>query len=233
MNGAKSMLLLALGLAGLPAMALEPDFVVDIGWDSRYITEGRDNLAGGGIGWGALAASIGDFTGYARVGRADSEHYTEWNFGVEYALHLHDQIEAFVGLQRIESYGDERCNDTEFFAEMALVQWDYLVPSLAYTYSTEAGGYFVELSLHSNWHLGERLTLSPYITQGLDYQYVTEAHNGRNHLQFGVEAEYALADGLAITGHISRTQAGHDITLELGDDGLDETFAGVHLNWAF
>lgn len=233
MNGAKSMLALTLGLVTLPAVALEPTFVVDVGWDSRYITEGRDNLNKGGIGWGALAASFGDLTTYALVGRADSEHYTEWNLGFEYALHLHEDIEAFVGLQRIESYGDERCSDNELFAEMAYVRWDYLVPSVAYTYSTEAGGYFVELSLHSNWHVSERLTLSPYITQGLDYQYVTEAHNGRNHLQFGLEAEYMLAEGLAITGHVSRSHAGHDITLELGDDALDETFAGVHLNWAF
>ncbi|ABM01748.1 hypothetical protein SHAM105786_13075 [Shewanella amazonensis] len=217
----------------LPVMAAAPEFAMELGWDSKYVSEGRNNLPQGGIAWAGASATVGDVSAFALVGRADSEHFTEWNFGVEYQLHLHETLEAIVGVQRIEAYGDLRCSDNELFAELAWTRWDYLVPSIAYTYNTEAGGYFVELSLHSNWHLGEQVTLSPYLTQGFDFQYVTEAHNGANHLQFGLEAAWAFADNLTASAHVSRVIAGKDIEVDMGDEARDETFAGVRLAWAF
>ncbi|MCL2917285.1 hypothetical protein [Shewanella litorisediminis] len=217
----------------LPVMAAEPEFAIEVGWDSKYVSEGRNNLPHGGIGWAGASATVGDLTAYALVGRADAAHFTEWNFGVEYQLHLHDTLEAFVGAQRIENYGDVRCSDNELFAELAWTAWDYLVPSIAYTYSTEAGGYFVELSLHSNWHLGEQFILSPYLTQGFDFQYVTEDHNGANHLQFGLEATWAFSDNLSVSAQVSRVIAGKDIEVDQGEEARDETFAGVRLAWAF
>ncbi|MBT1445139.1 hypothetical protein KJI95_11470 [Shewanella sp. JM162201] len=224
---------LMLSVLAAPAMAQGPEYELALGWDSKYVSEGRDNLGRGGIGWAVLAASFGNLTPYAVVGRADSEAFTEWNFGLEYALELMPDLDAHVGIQQVETYADERLSETELFAELAWHRIDWLIPSVAYTYSFETSGYFVELSLHSNWHIGEQFTLSPYITQGLDYQYVTEAHNGRNHLQFGLEAEYMLSDSLAVSGHISRSIAGHDIELEMGDEARDETFAGIHLHWSF
>ncbi|WP_144211626.1 hypothetical protein [Shewanella donghaensis] len=210
---------------------------LDLGWDSKYISEGRNNLDKGGIYWGGAALETGDLTTYAVVGRGDSTHYIEWNFGLEYSLHLHDDLETSIGYQRLEFYGDERAHDNELFAEMAYTGVHWLIPSVAYTYATEAGGYFVEVSLHSPWHISERFLITPYVTQGFDFQYATEEHNGANHFQFGIEASYEVSSNFAINAHLSHSIAMDDIKEEALRDGiqgsLDETYGGIHLSWGF
>ncbi|WP_285163739.1 hypothetical protein [Shewanella goraebulensis] len=213
------------------------EFDVGLGWDSKYISEGRNNLADGGVYLGGASVTSGDLTTYAAVVRGDTEHYTEWNFGLEYALHLHEDLETIVGYQRLEFYGDERGHDNEFFAEIAYTGVNWLIPSIAYTYATEAGGYFVEVSLHSPWQLTEQFSVTPYITQGFDFQYATEKHNGANHFQMGVEASYALSSNMTISAHFSHVIAMDDIKKEAEVNGytgsLDESYGGIHLSWSF
>lgn len=211
--------------------------LIDLGWDSKYISEGRNNLDKGGIYWATAAIQKNNFNVYATVGRGDSQHYTEWNFGIEYGFDLTDNLSGSVGYQRLEFYGDERAHDNELFSNLEYTVVDWLVPSISYTYSTEADGSFVEVSLHSNWELSQGFTVSPYVTQGFDFKYATEDHDGANHFQFGVEAEYLLPNNLVLSGHISHTIAQEDIKLEARNNGvtgsLDETFAGIHLSWSF
>ncbi|MEL4385522.1 hypothetical protein ACE02Y_10485 [Shewanella xiamenensis] len=210
---------------------------LDLGWDSKYISQGRNNLKHGGIYWMNASVEYGNLTTYALVGRGDSQAYAEWNIGLEYALHFSEDVEAHVGYQRIEGYSSSRCQDNELFAELAYTAAPWLVPSVNYVYSTEAAGYFVELSLHSYWQLTEQFTVSPYVTQGFDFKYRTEDHNGRNHLQFGVEANYELADNMSLSGHISHSIAQDDIEQEAAANGdfssQDQTYAGIHFNISF
>ncbi|MGE6650349.1 hypothetical protein ACQKE0_13825 [Shewanella colwelliana] len=211
------------------------EFILDMGWDSEYISEGRNNLDHGGIYWGTAAVQYQDLVIYTTVGRGDSETYTEWNFGLEYGFSIVENLEASIGYQRIEAYGDERGSDNELFASLSYSAVEWLTPSMAYTYSTEAGGYFIEASLHSSWPVTEQLTLTPYVTQAFDFQYATEAHNGPNHFQFGIEAEYQTSSNLVLSGHISHTLAQEDIKQEQqgSHDSLDQTYAGIHLTWSF
>lgn len=210
---------------------------IDLGWDSKYVSQGRNNLAKGGIYWMNTSIQYGNLTTYALVGRGDSQAYTEWNIGLEYALDLSEHLEANLGYQRIEGYSSSRCQDNELFAELAYTTKPWLVPSVSYVYSTEAAGYFVELSLHSYWQVTEQFTLSPYVTQGVDFKYRTEEHNGRNHLQFGLEASYNLTENMNISGHISHSIAQADIEQEAATNGdfssQDQTYAGIHFNISF
>ncbi|QYJ97510.1 hypothetical protein K0J45_18760 [Shewanella alkalitolerans] len=213
----------------------DTNVILDLGWDSKYISEGRNNLDKGGIYWATAAVQIDDLTLFTTVGRGDSQYYIEWNMGLEYGFELGDNLSAALGYQRIEAYGDERCGDNELFATLEYTGIAWLTPSLSYTYSTEAAGYFVEASLHSEWPVSDRLTLTPYVTQAFDFQYVTEAHNGPNHFQFGLEAQYQLADRLVLSGHLSRTLAQEDIKQENPDakGSLNNTYAGLHLTFSF
>lgn len=210
---------------------------LDLGWDSKYISEGRNNLDKGGIYWGSAIVETGALTTYAVVGRGDSTHYTEWNFGLEYSLQLHENLESSVGYQRLEFYSDERAHDNEVFAEIAYIGIHWLRPSVSYTFATEAGGYFVEVSLHSPWHITEQFSVTPYVTQGFDFQYATEEHDGLNHFQLGVEANYTISNSFAIYAHLSHSIAMDDIKDEAHNDGvqggLDETYGGIHFNWGF
>lgn len=210
---------------------------VDLGWDSKYISQGRNNLQNGGIYWLNTAIQHNNLTTYALVGRGDSQTYTEWNIGLEYTLNLTDDLSANLGYQRIEGFSDDRCRDNELFAELAYLATPWLVPSLNYVYSTEAAGYQVEVSLHSYWNITEQLTLTPYITQGFDFKYSTEAHDGRNNLQLGLEAAYQLTSSITISGHISHSFAQGDIEQEAQENGdfssQDQTYTGVHFVVAF
>ncbi|MEI6859810.1 MAG: hypothetical protein V5788_08540 [Shewanella sp.] len=211
-------------------------FIIDLGWNSEYISEGRNNLDSGGITWGTIAAQYGNLNIYVIGGRADDQDYTEWNYGLEYAITLSNTVEMSLGYQRLEFYGDERSSDNELFSTLTYHYQNWLVPSLAYTYSTEADGYFVEVSIHSPWQVNQEFSVTAYITQAFDFKYVTEEHNGVNNFQFGVEAEYLINDRLTLSGHFSHSIAQEDIKLEskaLGDESnLDQTYAGIHLTWS-
>lgn len=215
----------------------ETQYLLDLGWDTNYISEGRNNLEKGGIFWSTAAVQYQDINVYAILGRGDSEHYIEWDVGIEYTIALTDNFETTLGYQRVESYGDERFSDNELFGSLTYSGVEWVTPSVNYTYSIGAGGYFVEASLHSSWELTDKLTLTPYATQAFDFQYATEDYNGQNHFQFGIEAEYLLSQNISLSGHISHTVAQEDIKLEAEMDNmpsdLDQTFTGMHLTWFF
>ncbi|QYJ78751.1 hypothetical protein [Shewanella acanthi] len=209
----------------------------ELGWDSKYVSQGRNNLDDGGIYWMNTAVEFGNLTAYALVGRGDNQNYTEWNLGLEFGFNLTENLETTVGYQRIEVTGDYRCWDNEIFAELAYTTTPWLVPSVSYVYSTEMAGYFVELSLHSDWELSEKLSVAPYISQGFDFKYRTKEHDGRDHLQFGLEASYAFSDSINLTGHISHSVALRDIELEAEANGdrrnQNQSFAGININLGF
>lgn len=224
--------------ATLQTQPIEPWAInLDLGWDSKYISQGRNNLSQGGIYWLNASVQYGNLTTYALVGRGDSQAYTEWNIGLEYRLNLTDNLEANLGYQRIEGYSSTRCQDNEFFTELAYTATPWLVPSVSYVYSTEAAGYLIEASLHSYWNITEQFTLTPYITQGFDFKYRTEAHNGRNNLQFGLEAAYQLLPNMSVSGHISHSIAQGDIEQEAAANGdlgsQDQIYAGIHFSMTF
>ncbi|MGX9462275.1 hypothetical protein ACWXWU_13720 [Shewanella sp. A14] len=215
----------------------QPNIGFDIAWDNHYISEGRDNLEKGGIVWGVVNFEQNDLAVYAVVGRADQVSYVEWNLGVEYTIHLANDFDATIGYQRLAFYCDEHASDNEFFSSLTYNGFSWLVPAVNYTYATEAGGYFVELSLHSPWEINEQLTLTPYVVQGIDFQYSSEQHDGANHFQFGLEAEHKINDSMAVSAHISHSIAQEDIKQQAPIDGvqgsLDQTYAGVHFNLSF
>ncbi len=208
--------------------------LLDLGFDSKYISEGRNNLEDGAIIWTTAALQKDALTLYATMGRGTQAHYIEWNLGLEYTAQLNDQLQASLGYQRLEFYGEERSHDNELFSTLAYTGLTWLTPSINYTYATQAKGYFIELNLHSHWNVTDKLTLSPYITQSLDYQYATEQHNGKNHLQLGVEVEYPITEFMLISAHLSHSFAQQDIKQESPNtSGLNKTFFGGHLTWIF
>lgn len=222
----------------LPTQNMTPlALALDLGWDSKYISQGRDNLQNGGIYWMNVSVQYNNLTTYALVGRGDNQAYTEWNIGFEYTLNLAEQLEATLGYQRIEGFSNNHYQDNELFGELAYTAAPWLVPSVNYVYSTEAAGYFVEVSLHSYWNVTDRFALTPYITQGFDFKYRTENHNGRNHLQFGLEASYQITVDIHLIGHISHSIAQSDIEQEAAESGdfssQDQTYAGIHLAMTF
>jgi hypothetical protein len=232
-----AMMYLLTSTSAFAIVEYQPTVGLDVAWDNHYITEGRNNLDQGGIAWTVVNVEQNDLAVYAIVGRADQVNYVEWNLGLEYTLHLANDIDATVGYQRLAFYGDEPCSDNEFFGALTINGLTWFVPAISYTYAIEAGGYFVELSIHNPWEINQYLTLTPYIVQGFDFQYSSEQHNGANHFQFGLEAEHQLNDSMALLAHISHSIAQEDIKQQARVDeiqgSLSQTYAGVHFNLRF
>ena len=210
---------------------------LDLSWESQYISQGRNNLDNGGIMWGIASVEKNGWAAFALVGRADQVHYTEWNAGLAYTFHVNENFDATLGYQRLAFYADEHASDNELFGSLTYTAISWFIPAVDYTYSTEAAGYFVEISAHSPWQLSQQVSIAPYIVQGFDFQYTSENYNGPNHLQLGIEVEYQLTNNLTLSGHISHTFAQEDIKREAqmnnNQNSLDETYSGIHFNWHF
>jgi len=186
-------------------------------WESRYVTEGRDNLKEGGIFSLETAVDLCGFALGAWAAVGDSEEYQEFNFFAEYHHRL-GEFEMYAGYTRLEFYPDHE-SDNELSAGVSYQGIPYLIPATDYVHSTEAGGSFVEVSLRSELaFLEERLTVSPYILEGFDLGYATEEFDGPNNLQVGVEVSYSLLKWCDLIGYVAHSWAHEDVEREgLGD----------------
>ena len=223
-------------LAGLGishACYAEDNRSVYLDWQSRYISEGRDNLPSGGIVWSGFDYQQGSLLLFERQGVATSEDFIEFNGGIGYQQQLADWL--FTGnYTRLEFFGDERSKDNELALQIDYQALDWLTPSLLYTYATEATGGFLELALTGHWPLNAHVSLMPYIVQAWDFGYASDDFDGPNNLQFGLMSDVLLSPTLTLSWHISRTIAMRDIQHELGDACHEQqTFGGISLAYQF
>jgi len=200
-----------------------------VGWDSKYISEGRDNLEVGGLVTFETAVEKSGFCLGAWYGFGDSEDYDELNLYGQYGFAL-GPFESYVGDTRLE-FPEEDASDNELSAGTAYAASPRLTPAVDYVYSTEADGAFVEVSLRSEISLSrERVTLCPYVLEGLDFGYVSGDYDGPNNFQVGVELCWRLSEHLALSGYAARSWA----HVNLEREGLgDESWGGLGIACEF
>ncbi|VGO22200.1 hypothetical protein [Pontiella sulfatireligans] len=200
-----------------PASANQPAVGLAALWESKYVSEGRNNLDDGGIfsfegivEWKGIAAG-------AWFAAGDEEDYQEVNVFIEYCVSA-GPLDVRAGYARLEFLEDHE-HDNEYAAGVALNVIPFVVPALDYVYSTEAEGGFLELTLSSEVALfGERFMLEPYVLQAFDFGYATDGHDGANNFQVGIAGSLALMDGLNLVGSLSHSWAQKDVDREcLGD----------------
>ncbi|MBY6188022.1 hypothetical protein KUV89_15490 [Marinobacter hydrocarbonoclasticus] len=227
----RSIIALALCVPAFGATAAE--FEVDLGYDSKYISEGRDNLEKGGIYWasGAAAFENGVTLSAAYGYAADSDvDYDELNLGIEYGFDVGD-FSFYAGYTRLEFFKDDE-SDNELGAGVAYGGLSWFEPFIDYVYSTEAEGSFVELGIQREFALSQRLVLTPYVIAGFDYGYANPDHDGDNHWALGATLAYQLTDQMALSVIAEHTEANKQVCLEEGIE-TDQNWAGVHLTMAF
>jgi hypothetical protein len=203
----------------LPAgFAAEPTFSVTGLWESKYISEGRNNLENGGLfsvdgnaEWHGATLGVWFATG-------DRESYEELNLSLEYGFSA-GPVDAYIGYTRLE-FLEEDENDNELSAGISISGLPWVIPGLDYTYATEAEGGFLELSLRAEIALQEeRITIEPYILEGFDCGYASEEYDGANNLQVGLDITLALTDQVRILASVAHSWAHKDVENEdLGDE---------------
>lgn len=227
--------LLALAGVAVPALADEAaeegtSYALTAQWDGKYMFQGRDVLGGDG-GLASVTADLTHGGFYAGLwgAKADSNEYGEVDAWVGYGHEL-GPVSASLTLSRFE-YTDTGDGDNEVAAGLSGDVAGLFTLSCDYAWSTEIEGGFAEVTVSREYGaFEERLTLAPYVTQALDDGYASVAHDGRNHLQVGVDASYALDDSVSVLLSVAKAFAQEDVER----DGLgDESWASVGLSASF
>jgi hypothetical protein len=194
-----------------------PSYSVATLWESKYISEGRDNLDDGGIFVAEAMMEWKGFVGGVWTALGDSQSYQEVNAFIEYCLVV-GPLDLCAGYTRLE-FLEDSTDDNEFAAGVALNLIPFLVPAVDYVYSTESDGGFLELSLSSEIaFFNARFVLEPYALQAFDFGYATDDHDGPNNFQVGIGASFGLTEHIDAVGSVSHSWAQEDIDREgLGD----------------
>ena len=175
-------------------------------WESRYVSEGRDYLEGGG--------SITGFTSIGYAGAAlDTSYregldpkYSELNIGPSYEYTFEDfAVSAYYYHLRFlrEDLTDHEVGVGFVYSGLP---WNLEISADSY-YSFKWAGTFSLVALSTDWQLTERLSFQPRAVFGINSGYVPEAHEGPNHLALRLDGEYRLWENIYLTGYLAQNWA--------------------------
>ncbi len=170
-------------------------------FDSKYISEGRCNLASGGLSSFNTDISFHWFNVNMWYGTGIDIDYRELQFSAEFSFNLSD-IGINFGLTDLSFLHDDS-NDQEFYAELSYNKFNWLTPTLVNVYSYKAEGSFLELLLEFNIPVqNNRLGVTPFLLEGFDLGFV-EDKICLNNFQIGFELSYQLIDNVSINGYVA------------------------------
>ncbi len=170
-------------------------------FESKYISEGRDNLESGGLSSFNTDISYHWFNLNIWYGTGADKDYRELQYSAGLSFDL-SNIGINFGLTDLSFLHDDS-KDQEFYTELSYNKFNWLTPTLVNVYSFETEGSFVKLLLEFNIPLQiEQLSLTPFLLGGLDFGYVEDT-NGLNNFQMGMELSYQLIDNVSINGYLA------------------------------
>lgn len=205
---------------------------LSVGYDTKYVSEGRNNLDDGGIVWGTLNTDINEQVSFSTVyGYATSSNtdYDELNVGIQYASSV-ESIDFYVGYTYLAFLKDD-ADDNEVSFGASWQNFDSFSPFIDFVYSTEASGSFVQLGIQTEAEATTSLSINPYLILAYDFGYASESHDGYNHAAVGVNANYAIDSAFSVRLSVEQTFGGSDVRGERGQS--DQFWAGMHLNYAY
>lgn len=221
---------LALALSA-PPPAAAAQTTLDLQWQTRHVTEARDNIGNGGFFGLKLTHQFdsGAFAGWWHI-FGDQTHYHKNNAFAGYGRRWNDfYIEAsYIRLNFWEREGPAN-GSNEFYLYTSWHGLDWLTPSLDYYYNTRFDGAHIQLNVQSPDLIKTAyLSVSPYIGIAVDDGYSTTNHDGLNHIEAGFRGVIPLSDKTRIKFFFSHADARADVKKQ----GLgDKNWAGVHLSF--
>ncbi len=204
-----------------------------LAWESRYSSEGRDNLDGDSIWVQSLEYCWRDLC--FGVWRAESpeQPYEELQLAMAYGWRWGD-LELSLGYTHLRFPEDDE-HDHE--VGLGLV-WDGgpfgIEWALDAYHSHEASGSFIEATAGRTWDWSETSSVGLAVIFGVNQGYVADGHDGANHAAMQLTFRHAISDALALTVHGTWSQALERNRDLAGDESLrDFLHAGMGLEWNF
>ncbi|MBK1790577.1 hypothetical protein [Persicirhabdus sediminis] len=206
---------------------------VHLHWDSRYFSEGRDNLDGDSLMSTGFLHGGKHVTAGAWYGFSPDQEYDE----LQLSLILSHEIgnwEFYGAYTHIRTPFDSAYDN-----ELGLgVIWSGLPAEIELAadgyYSFDAEGAFIEFSVLREYELTESLAIGAAGIVGVNQGYVSDGHDGWNHFALQLEGVYAINDCWSASVHATYSWAlDRDVSLA-GDELLRDFFHfGVGLEWGF
>lgn len=204
-----------------------------LGWESRYLSEGRDELDGDSLYVSSFELSWKNLVGGIWYGSSPDQNYDELELSLALTHSIGD-FEFYVGYSHIRFPFE---NEHEDELATGLV-WSGLSNGIELsadiTYSFETDGFFLEFSAGREFEITDQLSLSIAVPFAINQGFVDDGHEGANNIAIQMGLEYALSKSLSLTAHTTYSWAlDRDSSLP-GDEQLIDFFhGGIGLKWSF
>ncbi|MCW8934705.1 MAG: hypothetical protein OQK98_08270 [Gammaproteobacteria bacterium] len=205
-------------------------------FESRYITEGRDNLSGKGIASLSSEFNYKEISIIPWVARGINTDYTEVNLNLVYGTKLLENLQVFAGYNsilsreaNINSHDDEITLDLAYFHKKR-----FQILGSVY-YSFDASGVFTNIALKKKYRLNNALSINLKAILGVNSGYVTDGHDGINYAQFRANFNYLIMKELELYAYTGYSLAvNRDNIRYTGDELLKNMFwGGIGLSYRF
>lgn len=168
-------------------------------WESRYVSEGRDNLDGDPLASAATDITFGNLTFAPWVAHGYETDYTEVNLNLVYGWSLSEQLELYGGYNHLEIRTDgDWDKDNELSAGLIYAPTTLFDILVGCYHSFEAHGSFWEWGLQREHTINEQTMLTLNGVVGANDGYIVDGHNGLNHVQLRLDLAYYPAPYLEI-----------------------------------
>ena len=214
-----------------------PEFPIELSvagaWESRYVSEGRDNLDDDSLASAEATAGYKGFSVGAWAAESPDQDYREYNYWLEYSYEW--QAFAFIAAYTYLDFHTDDADDRELSFYIAYTLPYEIELEIGGYYSDESSGTFYEGTLSKEIETLEDLSLIPFMNLGSNDGYLEEGHNGLNHLALGLELNYSLSEDFSIGGYVARNfEIDSDSETHADDDLLEDfTYYGIHVNFSF
>lgn len=197
------------------------EFEVAAGVDSRYVSEGRDNLAGeGGIGWLSAVGHVHTLGGavFTEVFGIAAWEANYEEAGVTAGYEFERDSFSVGGAVTYLWFPEDEEEDVELalFGEWTCGCGFGIASEIVW--STEAEGWFGETALFYELSVTERFQLIPVIFVGINQGYVSDEHDGLNHLGVQLEGVVSLSDNLEFSAYAAAVEPLDEESGETLDD---------------
>lgn len=173
-------------------------------WESRYVTEGRDNLAGDGLTSVFSEISLGNFTFAPWLAYGYESEYVELNLNFIYGLRLADQLEIYGGYHHLQTrLVDEDDRDNEVSMDLVYMPTSLFDILINGYHSFDAHGSFLEFALKREQMLSDKAVLTMRGTLGVNEGYVPNGHKGLNHVQLRLNLAFYPVSGIEILPYMA------------------------------
>jgi len=205
-------------------------------WESRYITEGRDNLSGDSIASVSTEFSYQDVTVVPWFADSINTDYEEFNLNIVYGTKALDDLDVFVGYNHIQTRDSGNSgDDNEISIDLAYFDARKFQALTSIYHSFGSNGAFAEVAIKKIFSIDKSHSITIHTGLGFNAGYVVDGHRGLNHGQLRANFSSRIMKKMDAYAYIGYNLAiNRDAQRYTGDELLRDFFwGGVGTSYRF